>query len=53
MSDMFSTQETELKEGTLVGLGDIGIMVDDLDEEEMDAIIPKENQFGNLSLQRL
>ena len=53
MSDMFSTQETELREGTLVGLGDIGIEIEDLDEEEIDDIIPKENRFTTLSLQNL
>ena len=31
---MYSTEETEIKEGTMVGLGDIGILMEDLDEDE-------------------
>ena len=49
MSEMYSTQETELREGTLVGLGDIGIIMDELDEDEV--VLPwEEGKHSTLKL---
>ena len=35
MTQMFSTEETDLREGTMVGLGDIGLIIDDMDDDDI------------------
>ena len=39
MSEMVSTQETELREGSMVGMGDVGILVEEIEDDEVDEVI--------------
>ena len=54
MSEMVSTQETELREGSMVGMGDVGILLEEMEEDEVDEIVQRENLAATtLSLQDL
>ena len=39
MSEMVSTQETELREGSMVGMGDVGILVEEIEDDEVDEVV--------------
>ena len=36
---MVSTQETELREGSMVGMGDVGILVEEIEDDEVDEVV--------------
>ena len=54
MSEMVSTQETELREGSMVGMGDVGIPVEEMEEDEVDEVMQRENlEATRMTLQDL